>query len=195
MGKVWHFVWRTWHDRVVVVGVTQADPLQTHTETHRARWADTAGVRVVKSKNHYASTHETNKQTKNTHILCVNTQWWRPTPHRRGTGKVEGQFLHAGSWQWSPILDAHPIALWTGEGLGWGWSGCCSLFLPPASFLCSLMSLCLTLTTGFTHWYAPPVLSEDSCCHDWRLVPTCASRLFSWSLEHFLGALQLHFPS
>ena len=33
-------------------------------------------------------------------------------------GKVDGQFLHDSWWQWSPILDADPTAVWTGSGLG-----------------------------------------------------------------------------
>ena len=36
---------------------------------------------------------------------------------------------------------ADPTAHWTGKGLGWGWLGCCTLFLPPPSFLCSFMPL------------------------------------------------------
>ena len=50
---------------------------------------------------------------------------------------------------------ADPTALWTGEGLGWGWLGCCLLFLPLVSFLCAFMPLCLKPTTGFSHWWAP----------------------------------------
>ena len=53
---------------------------------------------------------------------------------------------------------AHPAALWTDEPLGWGWSRCCSLILPPASFLCGSLPLCLEITTGFSHWWAPTVL-------------------------------------
>ena len=33
----------------------------------------------------------------------------------------------------------------------------CSLFLPAAFFLCGFMPLCLELTTGFSHWWAPAV--------------------------------------
>ena len=54
---------------------------------------------------------------------------------------------------WCP----HPTALWTGEGLGWRWSRCCSHFPPSALFLCSFMSLCLELATGFSHWWAHTV--------------------------------------
>ena len=39
--------------------------------------------------------------------------------------------------------------------------------------------------------------SEASCCHDWWLIPACASclDLFSWSLQRFLGAPWSRFPS
>ena len=52
---------------------------------------------------------------------------------------------------------ADPTALWTGEGLGWGWLVGCSLFLSPASFLCSFMPPCLKFAVGFSHWWAPTV--------------------------------------
>ena len=50
-----------------------------------------------------------------------------------------------------------PAALWTGKGLGWGWLGCCPLFLSPVSFLCGFMPLCLELTTSFSHRWAQTV--------------------------------------
>ena len=58
VGKVWHFVWRAWHDRVVVVGVTQAYPLQTHTETQPdAHISDINVIWVGRSDDHYMSKH------------------------------------------------------------------------------------------------------------------------------------------
>ena len=52
---------------------------------------------------------------------------------------------------------ADPTTLWTGKGLGWGWLGCCMFSLPPASFLCGFMPLCLKLMNGFSQWWAPAV--------------------------------------
>ena len=48
-----------------------------------------------------------------------------------------------------------PLALLTGEGLGWGWLGGCLLFLPPGfSFAASCLSAS-NFTTGFSHWWMP----------------------------------------
>ena len=79
--------------------------------------------------------------------------------------KVGGQFLHAGWWLQTPILDAH-ILLHIGHTEMWvedEWDAvfclfvclfcfcCCCCFLPPAFFLCGFMPLCLELTTGLSH--------------------------------------------
>ena len=37
------------------------------------------------------------------------------------------------------------------------------LFLPPASFICGFMPLCLEFMTGFPHWWAQAVSSADLC--------------------------------
>ena len=47
---------------------------------------------------------------------------------------------------------APPTALWTDEGLGWGWMGCL-LFVRPSFFLCGFMPLCLEFAAGFSHWW------------------------------------------
>ena len=77
---------------------------------------------------------------------------------------------------------AHLTPNWTDEGLGWGWLGCCSLFLPSAfSFAASCLSasnLQLAFLTDTRQLSRP----EASCCHVWCLIPACASCLFSWSL-------------
>ena len=90
---------------------------------------------------------------------------------------------------------AHPTALWTDEGLDWGWLGCCSLFLLPAFFLEASCLSASNLQLAFLTDGHQPSRSEASCSHDWWLIPACASCLFSWSLYHFLEAPQLHFPS
>ena len=74
---------------------------------------------------------------------------------------------------------AHPTALWSDEGLSWGWLGCCSLFLPPAFFLCGFMPLYLEHTTGFPHWWVTAVSV-------WGLLLPCPmadSRLGKLSLQ------------
>ena len=64
-------------------------------------------------------------------------------------------------------------ALWTDKGLGWGWSGCCSLFLPAVFFVSGFVPLFLELTTGFSHWWAPAAMTDGWSltdlwpCHWW----------------------------
>ena len=60
---------------------------------------------------------------------------------------------------------AHSTALWTDEGFGSGWLVCCSLFLPPAFFLCGFMPLCLEPTTGLFHLWAPTVVHTQRQTH------------------------------
>ena len=64
----------------------------------------------------------------------------------------------------------HPTAFWTGKGFGRAWLGFGSLFLPPESFLCSFMPVCLQLMTCFSHWWMPTV-------SDWGL-------LLPWPMPH-----------
>ena len=54
-----------------------------------------------------------------------------------------GGFGFLNSWR------AHPTGLWTDKGLGLGWLRCSILFLPPVSFLCGCMPLCLKLRLAF----------------------------------------------
>ena len=90
----------------------------------------------------------------------------RLIPHRQG-------LLREG---WGPAL-AHlsvaaesccwctaPAALRTDEGLGWGWLGDCSL-LPPASFLCGFISLCLSVSN-----FRLTFLSGEHCGLTWEKV-------------------------
>ena len=88
--------------------------------------------------------------------------------------------------------------LWTDKGLEWGLKGCCSLFLPPAFFLCSFMPLCLKLTTGFSHWWAPVVLVWGLLLPwlvaDSRLCKLSLQLIFvtlSWSTTIALSFLEL----
>ena len=92
----------------------------------------------------------------------------------------------------------HPTALWTDEGLSWGWSVYCPLFLSPAFFLCGLMPLCLELTTGFSHWWAPAVLIWGLLL-PWLMADSCLCNLslqlifvtLSWSTTITLSFLEL----
>ena len=88
-------------------------------------------------------------------------------------------------------------AFWTDEGFGWEWLKGCSLFLPPASFFCSSMPVCLELSLwlAFRTDEGQVSQSEASCCHDWWLIAICANCLFSWSFQGFLGVPRSHFPS
>ena len=93
-------------------------------------------------------------------------------------------------------LCTHPTALWTHEGFGEGWSGCCSLYLPTASFHCGIMPFCLKFKTGFSHWWMPTV-SVWSLQLPWLMVD---SRLFMLSFQLvfmtlFLGAIRSLFLS
>ena len=63
---------------------------------------------------------------------------------RRGVGKAEGHLLYVRWWLQSPVLDAETL-LHFGQTKAWAEDGC-SLCLPPASFLCGFMPLCLELT-------------------------------------------------
>ena len=94
--------------------------------------------------------------------------WWWLIPRRRGFWEgwwsvLACSLLAVQSDCWC----ADPTALWTGEGLGWDWLGCCSLFLPPVSLLCGFMPLCLKLTTGFSHRWAPTVWGLLLPRHGW----------------------------
>ena len=69
---------------------------------------------------------------------------------------------------------AESTALWTGEGLGWRWLGGCLLSLPPILRL-SFAALCLCLDWLFSADERQLSWSEASYCHDWWLIPVCAS--------------------
>ena len=93
---------------------------------------------------------------------------------------------------------APPTALWTGEGLGWRWLECCSLFLPSVSFPCSFVPLCLQLTIGFSHCWAPTVSvwgllllwpTVDSCLYELSLQLVFVT--LSWSTTIALSFLEL----
>ena len=77
---------------------------------------------------------------------------------------------------------AHTTAHWTGEGLGWGWWDACSFCLLHLSFVAS----CLPASNVWLAFLTDErQLSQSltSCCHDWRLIPACASCPFKWSLQ------------
>ena len=114
--------------------------------------------------------------------------------------KADGQSVHA-CWLVAVESDSrcpHPSAVWTDEGLGWRWLGCCSHFLPPVFFLCGFVPLCLELTTDFSHWWVPavsiwgvllPWLMADS-----RLCKLSLQLVFvtlSWSTPVALSFLEL----
>ena len=77
--------------------------------------------------------------------------------------------VETGSWR------ANPTALWTDEGLGRGWQGCCSLFLPPV-FPFGFKLLCHVLTSGFFHWWVPAV-SVWGLMLPWLMADTCLCKL------------------
>lgn len=97
------------------------------------------------------------------------SSWWmrrRPIPHRQGLLKegwgpaIAHLLVAAESCCWCTAL----AALWTGKGLGWGWLGDCSL-LPPASFLCGFISLCLSVSN-----FHLTFLSGEHCGLTWGKV-------------------------
>ena len=123
--------------------------------------------------------------------------WWWLIPHRGGF--LEGWrsvlaclFVTVESDSWC----AHPATFWTGEGLGWGFAA--RSFLPPASFLCGFMPLCLELTTGFSHWWAPAV-STWGILLPWLMADSRLCKLslqlvfvkLSWSVMITLSFLEL----
>ena len=79
---------------------------------------------------------------------------------------------------------AHPTALRTDEGLGWGRLECCSLFLPPACFLCGHNSHILL----FSHTPLYPYPSFKS------LTDTISWRSFLWSQSSFESQLDTRLP-
>ena len=109
--------------------------------------------------------------------------WW-PTPLTdKDFGKVDGQFMHARWWLLSPILDVHTL-LHCGQvkvSAEDDWDAARSFWSLHLSFAASNL-FALNLQLSFLTDKQQLSWSEASCCHDWWLIPACASCLFSWSL-------------
>ena len=107
--------------------------------------------------------------------------WWCLIPRRQGLlGSMMVNSCMLMVAVETDSLCARPTALWTDEGLGWGWWGCCSLFLRLGFFLCGFSALNAQL--AFLTDECQLFWSEASCCHNWWLIPACTSCLFTWSL-------------
>ena len=79
-------------------------------------------------------------------------------------------------------------ALWTNEDLGWGQSAGCSLSLPPASFLCGLIALCLKWAPTVVVWgLLLPWLMVDShlCKLSLQLFPSWSLMKTAWGMHVF----------
>ena len=130
-------------------------------------------------------------------MRCIKSLWWH-IPCRRGfLGRrmASSCMLFGGCWIW--FLVSTPYCTLDG-GLGWGWLGCCLFFLPPASFFCGFLPLCLKLTTGFSHWQVQTI-SVWGILLPWLISDSCLCKLslqlvlvtLSWSITITLYFLEL----
>ena len=108
--------------------------------------------------------------SSNTAWMITMASWWL-SQRRQGFRKDGGSSLACPlvAVDQSNAWCADPPALWTSEGLGWGWLGGCSLFLPPVSVLGGFCLSALNL------WLAHQLtltlsLRPQDCCHDWWLI-------------------------
>ena len=111
---------------------------------------------------------------------------------------VSPRWLHARWWLWSPIF-AHDTQtlLHFGQAKVWtedDWNAARSFCFLRLSFVASCLSASNSRLAFLTDERQLSG-SKASCCHDWWLIPACASCLFNWSLYRFLGAPRSRFPS